>query len=289
MTQQFLTYLTTEKRASKHTIISYKSDIAQFSNFLEQEFDITDTKEAKLIHIRSWVVYLIDKGNEASSVNRKTSSLKAFYKYLLRVGELDKNPTLKIVTPKLKKRLPQFVDESKTEMLFSQIAFSDDFSGQRDRLLLDILYQTGMRRIELINAKHSDLTNGSIKVLGKRNKERFIPLNNEMFNAIEAFYVAKQKEGIDNDHILVTDKGEKMYEKFVYNKVNHYLEQVTTISKKSPHVLRHTFATHMLNNGADLNAIKEILGHSSLAATQVYTHNSIEKLKRAYQQAHPRA
>ena len=208
---------------------------------------------------------------------------------MLRMGEMDKNPTLKIVSPKQKKRLPSFVDESKTNRLFEEVDFGDDFKGQRDRLILDLFYQTGIRRIELIKLKHSDVSNGNIKVLGKRNKERYIPLSKSLLSSIDSYSVLKQDKGFNSEYLLVTDKGDILYEKLVYNKVNHYLQQVTTIKKKSPHVLRHTFATHMLNNGADLNAIKEILGHSSLAATQIYTHNSIEKLKEAYRQSHPRA
>lgn len=289
MPENFLTYLKTEKRSSEHTIKSYENDLIQFFDFLEFKFEIKSIQKVDSPMVRSWIVSLVEEGREASTVNRKLSTIKAYCKYLLIVGELDKNPTLKVVAPKIKKRLPTFIDESKTEVLFDSELFSDDFSGQRDRLVLDILYQTGMRRIELINIEQKDISNGNVKVLGKRNKERYIPLSKELLSKIETYLSHKAKEGYNSTFLLLTDKGDKMYEKFVYNKVNHYLELVTTMKKKSPHVMRHTFATHMLNNGADLNAIKEILGHSSLAATQIYTHNSIEKLKKTYHQAHPRA
>lgn len=289
MVEKFITYLKNEKRSSEHTIIAYENDLLQFSYFVFVEFELNSILNANSACIRSWIVSLSEQEIETSSINRKLSTLKAFYRYMIKVGELDKNPTLKIVAPKQKKRLPTFVDESKTDLLFEKALFTEDFPGQRDRLILDLFYQTGIRRIELINLKEQDISNGSIKVLGKRNKERFIPLSKNLIETIECYLALKRKKGINSDFLLLTDKGDKMYEKFVYNKVNHYLQQVTTIKKKSPHVMRHTFATHMLNNGADLNAIKEILGHSSLAATQVYTHNSIEKLKQAYRQSHPRA
>lgn len=289
MLQKFLTYLKTEKRSSEHTVVSYENDLNQFKLFVELEFEVLSLKEVDSTFIRSWVMALSELGLENSSISRKLSTLKAFYKYLIRIGELEKNPTLKVVAPKQKKRLPTFIDESKTDLLFESIPFTDDYKGQRDRLILDLFYQTGIRRIELINILHSDISNGKIKVLGKRNKERYIPLSNQLLIAIDNYSNLKQQKGFNSEYLLLTDKGVKMYEKFVYNKVIHYLHQVTTMKKKSPHVMRHTFATHMLNNGADLNAIKEILGHSSLAATQIYTHNSIEKLKQAYKQSHPRA
>lgn len=293
--EQFVKYLRFEKRYSEHTIKSYETDLLQFRNFV---FVDTEDQESNFIpdfrSIRSWMVSLSASGNTPVTINRKLSSLKSYIKYLTRTGIITNNPMEKIIAPKKKKRLPEFVQEEQMAKLDSKEFFSDDFSGIRDKFMLEMFYNTGMRLSELINIKHGDvdLENGSVKILGKRNKERICPLNNYTINIYKKFLESKQSIGFNIDRnlfLFVTDKGDKMYENFVYRKIVHYLSLVTGIDKKSPHVLRHTFATHMLNNGADLNSIKELLGHAGLAATQIYTHNTFDKLKNIYKQAHPRA
>jgi len=289
MIHRFVDYLRSEKRSSVHTITAYHNDLLQFQTFIQSEHSLSDVQHATSDMVRNWLVSFHDEKLEATSIKRKISTLKSFYKYLNKTGITTANPMLKVTAPKLKKRLPVFVEEKNLSQLFSANYFTHDFSGLRDRLMIEMLYQTGIRRAELINLKEKNISNNSIKVLGKRNKERIIPISPVLTQLIEAYQSQKKQMEFSADHLLVLDNGKKLYEKFVYNKVNAYLNAITTAEKKSPHVLRHTFATHMLNNGADLNAIKELLGHSSLAATQVYTHNSIEKLKNTYLQAHPRA
>jgi integrase/recombinase XerC len=244
--------------------------------------------------VRTWIVSLIEQDISARSVNRKLSTLKSYFKFMTKEGLVQENPMPKIQSPKTSKKLPVFVDNESMETLFSAEIFSDDFEGIRDRLILEMFYMTGIRLSELINLKDPDIDfyQQNIKVLGKRNKERLIPVSSGLIDSIKKYLEIRNKsiEAVEqNDYFYVTIKGKKLYEKLAYRIVNSYLGKVSTLKKKSPHVLRHTFATHMLNNGADLNAIKEILGHSSLAATQVYTHNTIEKLKNIYNQAHPRA
>jgi len=225
------------------------------------------------------------------TINRKISTLKSFYKFLLKKGIINYNPLLKVVTPKVPKRLPLFVSENDMQNLLDKIEFENSFEGKRNKLILELFYVSGIRLTELINLKINDidLENSLVKVLGKRNKERLIPINKTFILNLKSYLNEAKNIRKSNNYVFLTLKGEKIYQKLVYRIVNYYLSIVTTISKKSPHILRHTFATHMLNNGADLNAIKEILGHSSLAATQVYTHNSLKKLKTIYNQAHPRA
>ena len=235
-----------------------------------------------------------EAGLSSRSINRKLSSLKAFATYLKKVGKMDKNPLSKISSQKISKRLPEFVAESDMDKMTVETFYPEGFAGIRDEFMIELFYATGMRLSELINLKHLDFmpAERQVKVFGKRSKERICPLNDYIINRYNEYLEQKKQHGFDVSSqawLLVTDKGEKLYGKFVYRKVTHYLEQVTTIDKKSPHVLRHTFATQMLNNGADLNSIKELLGHASLSATQVYTHNTFEKLKTVYKQAHPRA
>jgi integrase/recombinase XerC len=287
---EFIDFIQHEKRGSAHTIIAYKNDISTFEAYLTREFSVS-LVEVNYQMIRSWVVELMEAGISAKSVNRKISSLKSFYKFLLRKEMIKVNPLNRVISPKIPKRLPNFVEEKKMTNLFANTQFTDNFEGIQDRLLLEIFYTTGMRLSELINITKSNINNSSVKVLGKGNKQRIIPITNRV---IELINDMKQKmKGLkiiaENDFLFVSTKGKKLNPKFVYNKVNFYLGQVTSMDKKSPHVLRHTFATHLLNNGADINAIKELLGHSSLAATQVYTHNSIEKLKNIYTNTHPLA
>lgn len=287
---EFLNYLKNEKRYSAHTLTAYRKDLEQFSNFLDQIYDHSNLLKVKAEMLRAWVVEMLDEGVTARSVNRKISTLKSFYRYHFNQGKIKTLPTAKLQSPKSKQSLPAFLRESEMEELLEGLHFTEDFSGTRDRLLVELLYASGMRLSEMIGIKVNDLdlNEGVVKVLGKRNKERRIPLHKEVLELIRR-YLELRKDEANNNYLFVTDKGNKIYPKFVYSKVNYYLSQVTSLSKKSPHVLRHTFATHMLNNGADLNTIKEILGHANLSATQIYTHNSIEKLKSIYKQAHPRA
>ncbi|MGY8987955.1 MAG: tyrosine-type recombinase/integrase [Flavobacteriales bacterium] len=283
----FLQYLEFEKRYSKHTLISYGTDLSQFSSYLKLEFEIENIKEVSHQIIRSWISSLLEIGISARTVNRKITTLKSFYKYLMQEDVISENPTRKIVSPKNSKKLPVFVEKSKMDILLNEIEFPEGFEGERDKLIIDVFYMTGVRLSELINIKISDIdfSNSQMKVLGKRKKERMIPLTNTLLNQIKIF---SQKKSV-NLLLFTNFEGLTLSPKQVYNLVNKYIGMVTSLDKKSPHILRHTFATHMLNNGADINAIKEILGHSNLSATQIYTHNTIDRLKTIYKQAHPRA
>ena len=292
--QAFLNYLQYEKRSSSNTVEAYRNDLKQFSEFLKNAYDQEDLLAVDAGEIRMWMVQMMEAGLTARSVNRKVSTLRAFYRYHLKMKHITVNPTEAVVGPKIAKRLPQYVEENEMDHLFRADLFADDFEGWRDRLIIELFYVTGMRLSELVNIKRGDINlyDNAVKVLGKRNKERIIPFSPRMSELIAKylhFLDGKFPENPKNSFIFVASNGNKIYPKAVYRIVRKYLDMVTTIDKRSPHVLRHTFATQMLNHGADLNAIKEILGHSSLAATQVYTHNSIEKLKKIYNQAHPRA
>ncbi|MCF8459431.1 MAG: tyrosine-type recombinase/integrase [Flavobacteriales bacterium] len=291
----FIDYIKKEKRFSQHTVLAYSKDLNQFLHHLTENLQINSIHEVDHHDIRSWIISILeDEKLQATSVNCKISSLRSFYKYMVRNEILEKNPMAKIVSLKTKKKLPLFLEQSQILNLLDGMAFGHDFEGVRDKLIIELLYCTGMRRAELISLKASNvnISKQEIKVLGKRNKERIIPLSPQTISLIQEYYKATSKHfgtsPIDTC-LLLDDNGAMMSDGFVYRKVNKYLRLVTTIGKKSPHVLRHTFATHMLNNGADLNAIKELLGHANLSATQVYTHNTIEKLKQIYEQAHPRA
>jgi len=288
----FLNHLEFEKRYSKRTIESYRTDIFQFQHYCENNL-INNLLLADSKIVRGWIISLIESNCENRSVNRKISALKTYYKYLLRQGLIEKNPLVKIDALKAKKRLPGFVTDNQVEILFDEIEFNSDFAGIRNRLILEIFYYTGIRLSELIHIHAIDIdrANLTLKVFGKRKKERIIPVVQELINDIDEYIEARTRVFGQKklDYLLVTAKGVKLYPKLVYRLVNHYLSMVTTLDKRSPHVWRHTFATHMLNNGAAIGAIKELLGHSNLAATQVYTHNSFEKLKKVYNQAHPRA
>lgn len=291
MIDTFLKYLRFEKRYSEHTLTAYRKDLTQLEIFLSEEFETSDFKEVQHAHLRNWMVNLMESGLEPKSVNRKMASVKAFYKFLLAREYVASNPTGRLKSLKVDKKLPSFVRESEMITLLDQIEFSRDFFGARDRLILELLYATGIRLTELINLSDPDvnLYQGSIKVLGKRNKERVIPMAEFIVKSIKEYQQLRNAEFGFCDYLLVTDSGNKLYPMMVYRIVKKYLDQVTTIAKRSPHVLRHTFATHLLNKGADLNAVKDLLGHTSLAATQVYTHNSMEKLKSVFDQAHPKA
>ncbi len=289
----FIKYLQFEKRFSTNTVKSYQNDLTQFVIYINDQYSITSPESVNEKIIRSWIVDLMEKEYSSLSVNRKISTLKTFYKFLLRQGYIKINPMDKVVSPKNKKKLPLFVEEKQIAVLLDDLTFGDNFSGIRNRTIIETFYNTGIRLSELIGITNADidLYNNTIKVLGKRQKERIIPIHAAFAKSLKNYIQIKNSEFTDckHDFFFVTDKGEKLYERFVYRVVNKYLTLVTTIEKKSPHVLRHTFATHMLNHGADLNAIKELLGHANLSATQVYTHNTFEKLKTIYKQAHPRA
>ena len=284
---KFLSYLKNEKRYSPLTISAYSTDLTQFYNFIKAQYDLTRIEEVTHGLIRSWIVDMIDAGITTRSVNRKITTLKSYYKFLLREGIVKKNPMLKILPPKTSKKLPVFVEKSSMDELLDTVDFDEGGKGRRDKLIILLLYSTGIRLSELINLKVSDIdfNQGTLKILGKGNKERILPFSDNLKNEIKQYL----DEVCPIEWLFLTDKGKKLYAKLVYRLVNSYLRKVTTISKKSPHVLRHTFATRMLNNGADLNAIKEFLGHVSLSATQVYTHNTIKKLTNIYKQAHPKA
>lgn len=291
--KSFLSYLQFEKRYSKHTLSAYATDLDQYFDFCKENG--LDDKSANLNHhiIRKWIVGLLEADISARTVNRKISSLKSFYRFLLRENKIMTNPMDKVLQPKYKKNLPYFVEEKHMDILLDELEFTDGFAGIRDRLIIEVLYCTGIRLNELINIRLRDYANSksTILVTGKRNKQRLIPLSKNLNNQITEYLELRKKEytGKADGFLFLTDKGVQLYPKFVYRLVNNYLNKVTTIDKKSPHILRHTFATIMLNHGADLNAIKEFLGHANLSATQIYTHSNFEKLKSIYKQAHPRA
>lgn len=288
----FLTYLQREKRYSGHTLLAYKLDVQQYGDYLSGVYGLHDLREATPSMVRSYLATLVDRGYKKTTVNRKLSTLRSLYRFSVRRGLSESNPIDRLRSLKKDRRLPVFVDENKMDMLFEQIDFGQGFSACRDRLMIELLYATGMRLSELIGLRHSDVDIGgrTIRVMGKGNKQRLIPFLDGLMGLYTEYCSKKAQLFGDpvQPWLFVTDRGNQCYPRFVYRRVRHYLNLVTTRSKKSPHVLRHSFATHMLDRGADLNAIKEILGHSSLSSTQVYTHNSMEKIKSIYKQAHPR-
>ncbi len=291
--ESFLQYLQIEKRYSSHTVRSYTNDLDQFFLFLSSLGQSADPELVTSHDIRAWVVSLLEGNYSAVSVHRKISSLRVFFRYLRKEGVVKADPLEKVVLPKRKKSLPGFVEEAALNGLLDNYSFGEDFRGVRDRTIIEMLYVTGMRRAELIGLRNMDVSlyEGMVKVTGKRDKQRIIPLVNSFIRRLEEYIKLRQEVVSSGDEgwFFITDKGNKLYDKYVYNVVNRYLAMVTTIEKKSPHILRHTFATHMLNRGADLNSIKEFLGHANLSATQIYTHNTFEKLRKIYKQAHPRA
>lgn len=287
MFQEFINYLHFEKRCSEHTITAYQTDLAQFEEFFELK-SITEINELNSLAIRSWVVHLIDSGLTNRSVNRKIATLRTLFKWLRKEGVVNSNPMAKIQGPKNEKRLPVFAKESELNSNKLAELYKNDFDGLRDELMVELFYQTGIRLNELINLKETDVNEQNIKVLGKRNKERLIPISATLFQQIQGFIVEKRKLVGETKFLIVLKNGNKLYPTFVYRKINAYLSQATNLDKKSPHVLRHTFATHMLNRGSGLETLKDLLGHANLAATQVYTHNSFAQLTAIYSQAHPR-
>ncbi|RXK87117.1 tyrosine-type recombinase/integrase [Filimonas effusa] len=303
--QRFIDYLRFEKRYSQHTVLSYQNDLEQFLVFLVADFDAPPLSRITSGMVRTWLASLKEEKYTARSIQRKISALRTFFKVLIREGMIAETPMTTIVTPKSGKRLPAFVAEADMQTLFSHVEFPGNWKGKTDRLILILFYHTGIRVSELVNLKESqlDVSYAQLKVLGKGNKERIIPLNPALVNEMQDYIAQKknkapkQNAGIGEeqpaaaagDRLFVTEAGKPLNRSAVYQSVKFYLAQVTTLEKKSPHILRHTFATHLTNAGADLNAVKELLGHASLAATQVYTHNTIEKLKDVFRKAHPKA
>lgn len=287
----FLQYLRFEKRYSQHTLVAYQKDLEQFSEYISSQFDISEIKDVSHFHIRSWLAELKDDKQTARTLNRKLSSLNSYYKYLLRQGRVGKNPVKMLHAQKLPERLPSYLKEQETEHLLEELSFGEGFKGYTDRMICSLLYQTGLRRSELQNLKETDIewSLKQLRVLGKGNKERLVPVNDIVLGELKQYIGEKKEAGIDGcDRLLVLENGKPLYANYIYRTVKKYLTTTTSLAKKSPHVLRHTFATHLLNNGANIQAIKDLLGHSSLAATQVYTHNNIEKLKEIHKARHPR-
>lgn len=289
---KFIEYLKIEKNYSPRTIESYKRDLEEFGEFYSVETNSSEIQDAGKIHLRNFMMVLSEKGLSERSINRKISSLKSYFKFLLRTGQISHSPAAEIHTLKQYNKVQIPLTEAELENLFDKDYFPDDFPGVRDCLILDLLYQTGMRRAELTALKTKDIDFGQkqIMVLGKGSKYRIIPAGEKLLESIQNYIDKRNQEFPDlQEELLLTNKGEPLYEKFVYNTVNSYLSLVSSKQKRSPHVLRHSFATHLLSRGVDLNTIKELLGHSSLAATQVYTHNNIDQLKKVFNRAHPRS
>ncbi|HCF64398.1 MAG TPA: integrase, partial [Chitinophagaceae bacterium] len=289
----FLHYLRFQKRYAQHTLLAYAHDLNSFEQYLKETYPDEVPAKAAPVMIRSWLASMRESGIQARTVNRKISALKSFYKYLMREQVIELSPMTAILSPKVKKRLPQYVEKQDMDRLFQDDVFPQDFKGQTERVILQILYATGIRRSELLNLKeqHIDFSNQTIKVLGKGSKERLIPVSASLLALLREYRELKKQlnDAADREYLLVNEKGKRLHSGFIYNTVKRYLSTVTTIQRRSPHILRHTFATHLTGNGADLNAVKELLGHSSLAATQVYTHNHIEKLKEIHKKAHPKS
>lgn len=290
MITPFLEFLQFEKRSSEHTIKSYRTDLEQFQKYLLYQYECAEPEAARSPMLRSWIVSLMEEGLNPSSINRKIASLRTYYSFLRKKKHIQSDPTKILAALKTRKKLPAFVEEKSMELLFTEVGFSEDFEGLRDRVIMELLYGSGIRLAELVGLELKDLNlpARTIRVFGKRAKERIVPVSTSLAELL-AKYIGLRAPAEPTDVLLLTDSLKEIYPVFVQRKVKQYLSAVTTLSQKSPHVLRHTYATHLLNRGADLNAIKELLGHANLAATQIYTHNSIEKLKKTHQQAHPKA
>lgn len=287
MLDNFLDFLTAQKRFSEHTTLAYKKDLEQFLEFsgISSENEMADVNTRL---IRGWIVELMENDYVPQSVNRKLSTIRTYFKWLQKEGVIKDNPTKLVRGPKNSKRLPSFIQQKEiTETKLDGI-FPNDFDGLRDRLMFELFYQTGIRLTELINLKDLSVSTSQIKVLGKRNKERIIPISKELSDLIQVYRCQRAQLDLSTDNLFVLKTGKKLYPKLVYRRINNYLSLATDVKKKSPHVLRHTFATHMLNNGAGLEVLKELLGHANLSATQVYTHNSFTELTAIYSQSHPR-
>lgn len=291
LVQSFLDYLLYEKKYSHHTIEAYRNDINSFKDYIELEFGDILLQDASYTYFRSWIISLVERNISNRSINRKMSSLKSFYKFLQKVEVINVNPLTNHKALKVEKKVQVPFSPKEVDDVILNLEVQDDFKSLRNKLLVEILYSTGMRRSELIGIEESDvdIDNKTIKVVGKRNKERYVPILNSVSETLLRYLREKKSLNYNNKVLLVTDRGEKLYETLVYRIVNSYFSNVSSKAKKSPHILRHSFATHLLNEGADLNSVKELLGHSSLASTQVYTHNSLDQIKRVYNQAHPRS
>ncbi len=288
----FIEYLSLEKKYSKHTVGAYNRDLEQFADFCLEQYEETSIEGVNYSMIRSWIVHLVDQGISNRSVNRKVTSLRSYYKFLLKVEVIEANPLAKHKALKVPKKVQVPFSQDELQRVLDGLAHDESFEGIRNKLIIEMLYATGMRRIELIELKVGDVdfSNQTIKVLGKRNKERILPILDRLLQSIKDYLEIRNAEfpDTDSDHFFLTSKGKKLYETLVYRIINDYFSKASTKAKKSPHILRHTFATHLLNGGADMNAVKELLGHASLASTQVYTHNSLAELKKAHAKAHPR-
>ena len=294
MLKKFLLYLEYEKRVSANTIVAYQKDISDCFSFLQSTYQISDPQEVKSNYVRSWVVDLMRTHQMTPrSVNRKISALKTYFKFLLREGSVQKNPMNGVLSPKVGKRLPNVIDKKDIETLLTMFEDASSFEDHRNRSVLALLYGTGMRRAELLGLEITDIDfeKSRLKVLGKGNKERLIPIGIQLLEILKSYIKVRNItfEDTETTKLIITDRGKSAYPRMIYNIVNQYLSLVSTSDKKSPHILRHSFATHLSDNGAELNSIKTLLGHANLSATQIYTHNSVEKLKKVYQQAHPKA
>ncbi|WP_044173980.1 tyrosine-type recombinase/integrase [Flectobacillus major] len=287
----FLQYIQHEKRCSDHTVTAYRKDMAQFVEYLTKTYDFHHPQLADHQMIRSWVVSLSEAKLDSRSINRKIATLRSFFKFLQQKKIIDQDPMRKVLAMKTTKNIPTFVREAELDNLLDDVEFPESFEGVRDKLILELLYGTGMRLSELIDleVRNIDFYGQTVKVLGKRNKERIIPINQSLAHQIELYIQCRNQEGLEHQYLIVSEKGNQAYPVMIQRIVKKYLSLVTSLTKKSPHVLRHSYATHLLNNGADLTAIKDLMGHTSLSATQVYTHNSMEKIRKIYEQAHPKA
>lgn len=290
--QPFLNYLLLEKKYSKLTVKAYQTDLRDFLNFAQTQLEVEKLEQINYSQVRSWIVFMVERQLSNRSINRKISALNSYYKFLMKVGDVKVNPLSKHKALKTSKKVQVPFSENEVKTVLEEVEFEDTFEGLRDKLIIELFYATGIRRIELVELKLSniDLPNNILKVLGKRNKERYVPLLDNVIKTITIYLDKRNKLGNiqDVNHLFLTKNGVKVYENLVYRTINEYFSKASAKVKKSPHILRHSFATHLLNQGADLNAVKELLGHSSLAATQVYTHNNISELKKVYLKAHPR-
>ncbi|MCK5814324.1 MAG: tyrosine-type recombinase/integrase [Flavobacteriaceae bacterium] len=289
--KSFLEYLTFEKKYSANTTLAYKNDLKSFQQFCKQEYDDNTLLSVHYSQIRSWIVFLVDSGIRNRTVNRKVSSLNTFYKFLQKTKQIKENPLAKHKALKVSKRVQVPFSEKEIERVIDQLSEGGDFRSVRNKVIVELLYSTGMRRNELIQLKIEDVdfSNKTIKVLGKRNKERLIPLLRSVNESLKGYILIREQKYSSSGYLFITEKENKLYPTLVYRIINEYFSTVSTKVKKSPHVLRHSFATHLLNEGADLNSVKELLGHASLASTQVYTHSGLNKLKEVYNHAHPRS